>query len=141
MSRSAVEIVLTNEDDGRIFYGGQVESFMRGADVRRAVAEETDRHPIQPSQFEADGGSGCDGHVGADDGIGRRGVDRHIRQMHLPALASRATGGFPPKLGGDLGRRTALGQKMAHGPVRAEHHVVACRALQTPTATASWPWH
>ena len=55
------------------------------------------------------------------------GIDRHIGQVHLPALASRATGGLPPKLGGDLGGRTALGQKMAHGPVRAEHHVVAAQ--------------
>ena len=65
--------------------------------------------------------------------------DRHVGQMHLSAFAAGAAGGLSPKLGGDLGRRTALGQKMPTGRCVLNITSSLRNALQTPTATASWP--
>ena len=63
----AVQVVLDDEDDRRLPHGGHVERLVKGADVRRPVTEERERHLVLAPELGRKRGADGDGKSRADD--------------------------------------------------------------------------
>ena len=93
------EIVFANEDDRQLVKRGEIERFMKGALIDRAVAEKTKRDAIFVSIFAGEGQSGRERHVRADNGVPAVHVILAIEEMHRAAEPARAAGFFAEELG------------------------------------------
>ena len=83
-----VEIVLAHEDDGQLPDCGEVKRLVKRADIRRAIAEETNRHVLLAEILRAPSGPAGNRQMCADDRIGAKDVVLDRGQMHRAALAA-----------------------------------------------------
>ena len=85
-----VDVVLDDEQHRQLPGRGQVEPFVEGADVRRAVAEDRHGDVVAAEHLGGVRRPGCDRDAGADDGERRQQPHRRGAQVHRPAAATEA---------------------------------------------------
>src|SRR5579859_1538924 len=105
-----VLVVFAHEDDRKPPYHGEIEGFVEGSDVGRAVAEEADGdlagapylgRPCRPDR---------DRQMRPDDGIRAEGAMLDAREVHRPALTAHHPPGPAHQLGHEGPHRGAPGE-------------------------------
>ncbi|MDT4845508.1 hypothetical protein FQZ97_794980 [compost metagenome] len=95
--------VVFDEEAQRCLPGrGQVHGFQHGADVHRAVAEVSHRHPVRARVLVGPAGAGRQRHAAADDSVGAQRAGFQPAQVHAAAAAAAIT----------LGQAHDLGQRL-----------------------------
>ncbi len=86
--RRGVEVVLADEDGGRLLHAGEVDRLVEAGVVDRAVAEEGDADAAGLAEQGADADARGVADAGADDAVGAEQADRAVVEMHGAAAAA-----------------------------------------------------
>ena len=127
-----VLVVLADEDDRGLPDRGHVQRLVEGADVRRPVAEEADRHLAGLAVLGGPRGAERDREVGADDGVRTHHVVVHVGDVHRAALAAEQAVRPAEQLGVERAHRRAAGQGVVVAAVRRERVVVVVHRRREP---------
>ena len=111
----AVLVVLAHEDDGELPDGGQVEPFVKSADVGSPIAEHGNGHVVGAQHLGGKRSTSPDGDPGADNGKGRQQADRGVAQVHRTAQAPHAA----DLAAQDLAQYRLLGHPQGQGQAMA----------------------
>ena len=117
----------------------QVERLVEGAGVRRAVAEERDRHPRLLAQLECEPGADDRTQAAADHRVRAEVAALDVVEVHRAAVAVRAALHLPVELGHDGVRVRAPREGVAVRAMGGTEDVTVLHrgAVQTPTSAAS----
>ena len=119
-----VFVVLDDVDDREIEKGRHVQRLVEAALVHRAIAEEAERSTLEPLVFNAIGEAETERRLAADDAVSAPVVLVRRKEMHRAALALRAPGCLPIKLGHAFIHAHSHGQRMRVAPVGGDDVVV-----------------
>ena len=106
-----VEVVLTDEDDGKLVQLGQAQGLEEGPLVGGTVPEEAHTDPSFISMLGCPGYAGCEGHMGSDDSVATHKFVFFVENMHRPAL-SLGRSGAPSE---QFCHHRAGGDSLGHG--------------------------
>ena len=118
-----VEVVLADEDHRQLPHRGEVQGLVEGADIRRAVAEEADRHVLLSLILRAPGGAAGDRQMRADDRIRPHHAVLDRSQMHRAALAAHQPDVALHQLAEHLGDRHAARERVRMAAIGAKAQV------------------
>ena len=121
--RRGVEVVLADEDGGRLLHAGEVDRFVEAGVVDRAVAEEGDTDAAGLAEDGADADARGVADAGADDAVGAEQADRAVVEMHRAAAAAATAVALAEELGHQDARVHALGERVAMAAMGRRHPV------------------
>lgn len=108
-----VVVVLAEEDDGQVPYGGQVDGLVEHALGDRPVAEERHHHVTGGAQLGRGRHACGDGQPGADDAVGAVDAEARVGDVHGAAAAVTGARFLAHQLGHHRRGVQALGEDMA----------------------------
>ena len=112
-SRGRIEVVFADKDGRRALDGREIQRFVKGAVVRRAVAEEGDADIVGAFLTRAHADTDGMADAGADDAVGPEEADGPVIEVHGAAAPAADAIGPAEKLGHDATGVRTLGQGMA----------------------------
>src|SRR5439155_1009490 len=124
-----VEVVLTDENDGKRPQRGHVHHFVENPLAQSALAEEADRYPVAPRALGGKGRAGGNPGTTGHDGVGPQVAALLVGDVHRSALPAA----IPRRLAQELGEhpvcRRPLGQTVAVAAMRGGDVVVGPQRL------------
>src|SRR5262249_9619062 len=127
-----VEVIIGSKDGWWLAPRGEVHRLEEDALLHRAVAEEDDRHAIDPLKPAGQRGPDAGPEAAANQGGGAEQPDLLRDNVHRPPAPERTPGGPPEYLGGELPHVAPLGQVVAVGAMRAKDIVVRTKSRAAP---------
>src|ERR1017187_161768 len=118
-----VKIVLTDEEHRKVPHRRQIECFVKGANVRRSVTEDTHRRAIALVGGELQCRTDGDGYARAHDGERGQQANVGVTEVHRSAKAAHATNLTAEHLAQHRCRLYSERQRNAVTAVRAADHV------------------
>jgi len=119
-----VHVVLANEHDRQLPDHGKIQRFVKRADVRRAVTEETHGRLLRAAILRRPRCTRGDRQMRADDCVGPHGPVLDTRQVHRTALAPHESAFASHKLAQNASHRGAAQHRMVMPAIRAKRVVV-----------------
>ena len=120
-------VVLAHEEHRELPDTREIQSFMEGSVVHRAIAEEGDRNTIGPQQFETVACSGCLEDTWTNDATGTHQPDFRSKQVHGSAAAAGASGLTAEQFGDEFADGQSFRERVAVAPVRAEDGIIVTK--------------
>src|SRR6185312_13644833 len=122
-------VVLADEDGLRLPELREVERFVEGADVGRAVAEEGDRDAWLVPHLEGEAGAGDRRQAATDDRVRTQVAALEVVEVHRAAVAARAAFDLAVELGHDGVRRGAARERVTVRAMRRGEDVAVLHRL------------